>query len=391
MVELGSRFLFPDLKPSIYLAHAGVSPLSRPVVAAVEQVSRQLATQGMGAIPEILALRRRLKGQLASLLDCRDEDLALMPGTSWGILAVAQNLDWKSQDRVLLVAGEFPTNITPWQQAAHQYGLELDYLQASVLLEEEGLKKLEAHLQAGVRLLAISAVQFQSGWAMPIARLSQLCHAYGCQIFVDAIQACGIVPLSVQEWQVDYLAGGAHKWLMGSEGCGFLYVHPQARESLQQHWSAWLSHQEPVSFLLGSPGQLRYDRPLQSLPASLELGSSSALSQAALSASLELLLELGVETMFAHVQNYLDQVEGPLESMGFKSLRRLQAPSGILALRPPPGVEAGVLAARLGRSGVEVSTPDGLVRLAPHWPNCPQREVGDLLEAFKNSLEGERQ
>jgi len=390
LAQLGSRIEFPELQDKAYLAHAGISPLSTPVVNAITGLAQSLARQGAGAIGPILEMRQNLRQKLGQLLHCSPQDLALTPGTSWGVLAIAQNFPWRSQDRIVLFRGEFPTNVTPWQQAAQQHSLQLSYLEAEDFRQSKGLELLERELQKGVRLLAVSAVQFQSGLRMPLEDIVQLCRSYGCQVFVDAIQACGVVPIAPQHLGIDYLAGGAHKWLMASEGCGFLYVAPERQSDLRRHWSAWLSHQDPIRFLFEGPGELRYDRPLREEIQALELGSSSAFSQVALEASLTLLLELGIDKIFEHVQHYLDALEPALVAMGFTSRRSRQARSGILALELPQGVKAAPLAAQLREHGIHVSTPDGLLRIAPHWPNCPQREIGGVLEAFSRVLKSYR-
>src|SRR5699024_5338312 len=149
--------------------------------------------------------------------------------TSAGVLAIAQGLDWHRGDRIVLFDGEFPTNVTPWQQAARRHDLELVWLRAEDFRADRAaaLERFERELERGVRLVALSAVQFTTGQRMPLEAMGALCRAHGTEFFVDAIQAVGIVPLDVEAMHVDYLASGSHKWLMAPEGIGFLYVAPE--------------------------------------------------------------------------------------------------------------------------------------------------------------------
>lgn len=372
--QLGSRQLFPYLKPFSYLGHAGVSPLSEPVERAVAACLREFASEGFGAVGGALAMRSRLRAQLGRLLECRPCDLVLTGGTSWGILSVAQNFPWRTGDRIACVEGEFPTNVTPWQTAAAQHGLELVWLRSD-------LSDLEAQLRRGLRLLALSAVAFQTGLLQPWEKVVELAHRYECRVFVDSIQAAGVVPLAVGK--VDYLAGGAHKWLMGVEGCGYLYVSPECQSDLHRHWAGWLSHENAVSFLFEGAGHLHYDRPLRQDCQFLEIGSSATVAQVALEASLSLILDLGVGNIFAHVQQYLDQLEPALAFLGWESLRHRSARSGSLCLRPVAGTDLARWAARLDERGVRLSTPDGCLRLAPHWPNSCE-EIPRVVEAFQD-------
>lgn len=373
MAELGSRRLFPDLKPAYYLCHAGISPLSLPVQRAVSDFVGRFAGEGVGAVGAMLAMRDRLREQLGVLLGCRAQDLAITGGTSWGVLAVAQNFPWRPGERIACVPGEFPTNVTPWQRAAEQHGLELIWLQPD-------LGDLEEQLRRGLRLLAVSAVAFQTGLRQPWEQIANLAHRYGCEVFVDAIQAVGVLPFSVGE--LDYVAGGAHKWLMGVEGCGYLYVRPERQKQWRGHWAGWLSHPRAVNFLFEGAGQLRYDQPLREEPQALEIGSSSYLSQAALEASLNLILELGVDRIFQHVSRYLDLLEPQLDFPGWTSLRRPEALSGSLSLLPAAGTRLSDWSAALDRRGVKIATPDGLLRISPHWPNSLE-EVPQVVEAFR--------
>jgi selenocysteine lyase/cysteine desulfurase len=149
----------------------------------------------------------------------------------------------------------------------------------------------------------------------------------------------------------------------------------------------WTGHREPFSFLQGEPDLLRYDRPLLRKASFCEQGAISVLSCAALSASLEVLLGLGIEDIFAHVTHYLDLLEPRLLELGFESLRCAdrERRSASLCVRPPRGVKAADIASALGARSVVVSTPDGLVRFAPHWPNSVS-EIPLVQSALEQAL-----
>jgi len=388
--RLGDRSLFPDLSFFSYLNHAGVSPPSIPVRRAVEDLLSAYGRGGGQAVSEVLGLRGRLRKRLAQLLGVDPANVALTSGASHGIQAVALSLPWQAGDRIVLFEGEFPANVTPWQRAAALFGLQIAFLPVKAFEEsvEEGLSLLEQVLQSGARVVAVSAVQFRTGFLMPLALMAELCARYGAELFVDAIQALGVVPFDAGQLGVDYVAAGAHKWLMGSEGAGVLYVRPERVAQLRPALAGWLSHEDPASFLTEGKGHLRYDRPLRQEASVFEASSSSSLSQAALAASLEILLGLGIDNIHRHVNRYLDRLEPGLKARGFAS-RRSREPSrrsGILSLEAPPGSDAKALRAALKEAGVAVAIPDGLVRFAPHWPNDPEREVDGVLAAVDRAL-----
>jgi len=222
---------------------------------------------------------------------------------------------------------------------------------------------------------------------MPLGAMARLCAAHGAELFVDAIQACGSMPLDAAALGLDYLACGAHKWLMGIEGAGFLWIRPGREQALRPVLAGWLSHQDPVAFLTRGPGHLRHDRPLRREASALEGGSLPSASQAALLAALELLLGLGVPAIHAHANQLLDALEPGLAARGLEVLRAAEpsARSAFFSARPPPGRDGPRLREALLARGVVVACPDGLLRFAPHWP-CAPEEVGRVLSALDEAL-----
>ncbi|MCP1727040.1 selenocysteine lyase/cysteine desulfurase [Natronospira proteinivora] len=388
-VMQGSRDLFPGLRFDVYANHASISPLSEPVCTAINEVMAAQAREGVAFFPAEVARRERLRGQLASLVGTEAEDIALVENTTAGVVAVAGSLPWRQGDRVLVFSGEFPTNITPWQQAARRHGLELVWMDADDFRRDRAaaLEAFEQHLAQGVRLVAVSAVQFTTGQLMPLATMGYLCRRHGSEFFVDAIQAAGIVPLDVKTMDIDYLACGSHKWLMGPEGVGFVYIAPEKAETLEPNLAGWISHEDAFEFLTGGPETLRYDRPFQRGARMLESGTFNSIGCAGLEASLGLIQSIGVETIHAHVQTWLDVLESQLLERGFESARMPETEnrSGILSVWPPDHRPAADWAADLAEEGISCASPAGWLRFAPHWPNAVE-EVASVVQAVDRIL-----
>ena len=389
-IALGDRSLFPDLKPRAYLNHAAISPPSTAVREAVTEVLAGAAALGAGAFRRWLEQRAHLREQLAELLAAGSaDDIAFIPNTSRGVTDMALCIPWNRGDCVLLAEGEFPANVTPWQRAAELFELELRFLPrptaANVL--GEWIAALEAALASGVRLVALSAVQFQSGLRMPLDQIGALCRTHGAELFVDAIQACGVVPIDVRGQGIDYLSSGSHKWLMGIEGAGVLYVAPERAALLRPHVAGWLGHEDAFSFLFEGPDRLRYDRALRRTAQMVEGGMANTVGLAALAASVGCIQELGVGAIFEHVNAYLDALEAALGERGFRSLRSSEPGlrSGILSVEPPAGIDVIELHRAIDSEAVSCTTPDGLLRFAPHWPN-DLAEIDGVVAAIDSAL-----
>jgi cysteine desulfurase / selenocysteine lyase len=385
---LGSRALFPDLAARVYLSHAAISPASTRVTRAALSIIQDYSQRGVGAYLTWEAQRERLRGKLAGLLGAEPEEIALTNSTTRGISDIALSLPWRAGDRVVLYEGEFPTNVTPWQCAARLFDLKLEFLTADDFRDDRGLERLEVVLRSGVRLVAVSAVQFQTGLRIPLDTVGQLCRQYGAELFVDAIQAVGALPLRVDTTAIDYLSTGSHKWLMGLEGVGALYARRACLQRLQPRTAGWRSHQDAEDFLFHGAGHLRYDRPFKTDARVFEPGAQNAVGFAALEAALDTLLELGIEAIAAHIERYQDALEECLREREFRSLR---APtqdrrSGVLSVLPPSGTDPVMLQRGLGAAGISCSVPDGKLRFSPHFPNSltevpiVAREVDRLLQ-----------
>jgi selenocysteine lyase/cysteine desulfurase len=334
--------------------------------------------------------RQQLREDLARLLNAQTREVALVPSTMYGLAALATSFPWRAGARVIAFDGEYPTNVTIWQQACRRHGLTLTLLPVSDFALPGGpdFSRLTHELARGdVQLCAASAVQFQTGLRMPIAQIAELCHQHGAELAVDAVQALGSVPFDVRALAVDYAAAGSHKWLMGTDGTGVLYIRAEHLPRLQPAVAGAFSHVDAEQLFVDT-GQLRYDRGLRADAQVFEGGMLSSVSVSALAASVPLLLRLGVPQIYQHVNGYLDVLEPALVSRGFRSLRLADPArrSCTLGLLPPArGPSASRLAASLCARGVVCSGPDGVLRFAPHFANSTG-EIEGVLHALDEAI-----
>lgn len=368
-------------------------PARLHVAAAAEDVGRS----GAGAFLRWEGARRRLVRRLEGLLGAGAGTIALTAGTSHGITALALALPIDDSTEIVGFAGEFPANVVPWRFATRRFGGRMTLLgvgaRAPGASAEELCAEVESRLKEGARYVAVSAVQFQSGYRMPLEALGALCERYDAWLLVDAIQAVGALPVSVRVPRLGALASGAHKWLLGAEGAGFLYVRPDLRATLRPLTGGWLSLDGGERFLFEGAGHLDYDLPLKSDASVFEGSSASLLGFAALEAGVEIIESLGPERIFEHSQRYHDALDRELRDRGvydhgFVSLRgeTLAERSGILSLEVPPDVPLPALAAALRGRGVFPSTPDGRLRFAPHFSNSLE-EAPFVASSLREALD----
>jgi len=390
-LQLGDRSLFSGLRVTAYLNHAAISPVSDPVAAAIARVVEDTACEGSARFGARLVERAQLREQLAQLLGASTDEIAFVPSTLYGLAAVATGLRWRSGARVLAFSGEYPTNVSVWQRACERHGLTLTLLPLEDFARPEGVDTtaLERELARGdVQLCAVSAVQFQTGLRMPIARITQLCHAHGAEVAVDAVQALGATPFDARALGVDYAAAGSHKWLLGVDGAGVLYVRRERLSQLAPAIAGALSY-VGAERMFQQAGELRYDRALHPEARMFEGGMLSSLGLAALGATVPRLLALGPDNIHRHVGQYLDLLEEGLRERGFRSLRAPDAERRSCTLGVVPDGElpsANALATRLVAHGVVCSAPDGVLRFSPHFANA-LAEVPSVLATLDAALQ----
>ena len=369
---LGDRSTFLRVDSDAYFNHASISPLSSRVRDAVHGSIEDWATRGARAWMAHREQRDRLRAKLARLIGAEPSSIGLVPSTSQGVVDIASGIPWQAGERIILLRGEFPANVTPWQRAADRFGLEISWLDTDAFRDaEQGMETLRRTLAATprARLVAVSAVQFQTGLRMPLERIGEAAREHGAKVFVDAIQAVGASPLDVGTLPVDYVVAGSHKWLMGPEGAGFVWVRDPAE--LQPIVASWMSVEDGTSFLFEGEGHLRYDRPLRASADVFEIGAQNSLGFVGLEAAVDPIAEIGVAAIHAHVQAILDTLEPALVDLGFESERHPDPGlrSTILAARPPAGVGLRALFDALSAERVDCAIPDGRLRFSPHWPN----------------------
>ena len=326
------RDLFPAAKNTTYFANNGLAPMPTPVTQAIRDALEGL--QGAGVAATLLAgpqVVKDARAKTARLLGCDVDEVAFCRNTSEGIVWTADSIRWQPGDEVLLYQGEYPTVAYPFMMK------ESEGVKAVVKPMEERRvtpEMVERDLSRRTRLLAISFVQFDSGFRADLRRISAVCRANGTLLLVDAIQGLGALPLNVRDCGIDFLAAGTHKWLWGLQGLGIYYVRRELLPELR-----------PVHIALGSmvhgddpeyPNQ-EYIVDVKKDASRSEEGTHNYIGLVALNAALGLIFEIGVDAIAARIKELTDfMLAGAVERGGEVVSPRGQGEwSGIVLWRPP--------------------------------------------------------
>lgn len=369
-LELWQRFshYFPVRENLVYLNHAAVSPLSKPAADAMKHLADDCLHYGSLHYGEWLATYDGLRKSAARLVNCDASEIALMKNTSEGIATVAMGLDWRPGDRIVAFREEFPANYYPWKRLEEK-GIAVTWLSVN-----DPLDRIDEACR-GARLLAISFVQFLSGYRAPIQAIGEICHRNHCIYLVDAIQGLGAFPIDVRASHIDALAADGHKWMMGPEGCAIFYISRELQE-----------HVEPVEFgwtnVAGYNDYASRDMALRQDAGRYEPGTLNTIGCFGLRAAIDFLLEVEVGQIAPVVQNLGDRIAAGVQAKGYEVLgnRTPENGAGIVSFRKP-GLEDRQIVARLRAAKIVAAPRAGWVRTSPHFYISPA-EIDRFLDVL---------
>ena len=306
-----------------------------------------------------------LRRATASMINCAKQEVALVKNTSEGISMVTTGLKWSSGDKVVAFREEFPANVYPWERLTTR-GVEICWL--SIF---DPLERIEEACR-GARLLAISFVQYLSGFRADLNAIGEICARHGVFFFVDAIQGLGVFPLDVRAARIHALAADGHKWLLGPEGCGVLYVAQEVQDEIEPVEFGWTNVAAYADYA-------SRDLSLRPDAGRYECGTLNTIGCYGLRASVEFLLKVGVANVATAVKALGDRLWTGLAERGYETLgvRTPECGAGIVSFRKE-GSPAHVMVKRLKERGFIAAPRQGWVRLAPHFYISPE-EIDRLL------------
>lgn len=367
------RALFPITRECAYFDAAANGPLATPVRQAVDEYLSGLAARGSRDYPRWQRISNETRQRAAELLGASPDEIALVRNTSEGINIVANGLRLGPGDSVVLIRGDFPANVHPWLRSEDD-GATVRFVEPDVLNRVTTAQILD-RCDASTRIVSVSAVSFWNGYRIDLESLCGALAERGILLFVDAIQALGLLELNLRRLPIDFLSADAHKGLLTPEGIGLFFVRKARLEELKLSFVSWLSMQNPFE-------NQKYERRLLPDARRFEYASPNSMGIHALSAALKLLLSTGVQRIERHVLRLTDRLASGLKQRGYHlaSPRGERERSSIVAFTRP-GFELEELHRRLIQNDVVVASRAGSIRASAHVYN-DDTDVERLLAAL---------
>ena len=369
------RRLFPITEQFVYLNSAAVSPPPTIAIEAINEQLRDVQMYGSRNYRQWVGRKESSRRLLAGLIKARPEQIAFLRNTSDAISTIANGLKWKAGENIVTFQNEFPSNVYAWRRIRDTESVELRFCP-----ERKGgridLDEFISLIDEKTRVVAISAVQYASGFRADLERIGEAARSVDALLVVDAIQATGVVPLDVETDLIDAAAGASHKWLMSPEGIGYIYLSDRARSQIEPTLIGWISVEQPEDYS-------NFEQQFQPGALAWETGTFASALFYALEVNLKLFTELGVCEINKYLLGLGDFFCENLDKEKYElvSSRRENEKSQIVCIRNRNGVEAMQLYKNLQRQNIIVAPRGDRLRIAPHIYNT-REDINKLIAAL---------
>jgi cysteine desulfurase / selenocysteine lyase len=359
-----------------YFDHAAVAPLPSQTREEIVRWLKDASENGDAYWLNWATRIEEIRKLAATLINAMPQEIAFVSNTTEAIGFVAEGFPWKPGDNVVMPAGEFPSNALPWQHLQSR-GVEVRCIRG-----ENGNVDLSALDQAcdeRTRIVTLSWVGYANGFRVDPAQAAEIAHRHGALLFLDAIQGIGVFPLDVKAAGVDFAAADGHKWMLGPEGAGIMYIKHEHLDRLRPLKVGWNSVDGRFDF---SNIELQF----RNEAARYEGGSQNMIGFHGLGRSLELLASLGLGPQSSSLSNRVlevaDELVEKLIACGAQVDRssKLDHQTGIVSFALPQ-IEPAALRQRLYSAGVVTSVRHGKNRASLHAYNN-SNDIDRLIDAL---------
>ena len=323
----------------------------------------------------------RIRKSLSKMIGAKPEEIAVTTGASTGAAAVANGLEWKPGDEIITARGEFPLHYATWKPMEEREGVTLRmiaprhrFITANDLIDA---------LTPRTRIVSVSLVRFDDGSLLDAARVAAACHAQGTLLLLDVSQACGAVPMNVNDLGADFMVCAGYKWLLSCYGTGFFWVKSEHLDTLRPGPFYWTGQNTDefaeLNFVDPKPsrGAKRWD--------AAEWATYYNFNLSAMAQSVDFVLRLGPEVVANHNRKLIEFIfsrlpedrcvpASPLES-------HARGPFGCFTARKPEKTVA--LYRKLRKENIIVSLREGKIRVSPHLFNS-HRDIDRLISVVRD-------
>jgi cysteine desulfurase/selenocysteine lyase len=364
----------PGVAHVAHLNNAGSSLPPQPVHdAVVDHLRREAEIGGYEAARERHDGWEHTYDALARLLNAHRDEIAVVENATraWDMAFYSFRLG--AGDRVLTGRAEYASNWIALKQVANRTGARIEVVPD----DEHGqfdVSALERMLDEDVKLVSLVHVPTQSGLVNPAAEVGRVTGAAGVPLLLDACQSAGQLPLDIDAIGCDVLAGTGRKFLRGPRGTGFLYV----RRSLIEQLEPPLLDMHAAEWLPDGDYRIRGDA------RRFENWETYYAGKVGLGVAVDYALELGIEAIWARIQELADRLRTMLGDVGGVTLLDRGAVLGATVTFTVDGAEPVDIRDRLAERGVNVSVMEAASAQLDYGPRGIETSVRSSVHYYND-------
>jgi cysteine desulfurase/selenocysteine lyase len=373
------RQQFPMTEELVYLETGGIGTMP---LAAIEAAHAFLEARKRSPDTEHLwlATTDAVRGMIAELIGAKPNEIAITTSTTEGMNIIANALDWKEGDNIVIDDLDYPSNRLIWRDCQERKGIEI-----RIVKSEAGsvpLERFEEAVDDRTRLISFALVSHKNGYLHDAKALGRLADSHGAYVLTDAVQAVGSIPVDVKEMGIDFLACSCYKWLLGPLGLGFLYVNEELLDKVHPITAGWMQIEEYVT---DAAGFVEIDQcRLFDSARKFERGTIHWQGIYELKASLEFMQTVGWDKVYDQVLKLSLMTQERLAKLGLQLFTPRGNRSGLATAFIQGGVGKKIGNA-LEEKKIIIKSRPGYIRVDPHFYNT-EEEIDIFIEELKKLL-----
>ena len=352
ILEIRSRF--PIFQRKIYLNSCSQGALSDAVQAGLEDYIANWHEQG-SPWETWVDHYEAARAAFARFINASPDEVAIVTSASAGINSIASALSFKDRNKVVMGEFEFPTMGHVWL-AQRARGADVQFVQAmGNRIPAVNYEKIDRH----TAIVPLTHVCFKNGFRSDVDAVVRIAHEAGALVMLDDYQDCGTRPVDVKAMDLDFYVTGTLKYLLGPPGLAFMYVRKELISTFAPTVTGWFAQTNPFAF---DPQHID----LSPTARRFESGSPSVPNVYAAMPGIELLQEIGMENVAAHIKKLTQSLLSFAHDLGIQAKTPDDSAGPLVVLQ---ATDSNLLMQKLAQSGIIVSNRHDGLRIAFHVYN----------------------
>jgi selenocysteine lyase/cysteine desulfurase len=365
---------FPILSEKIHLGNCSQAPQSIPVLNAMDEYFQNWRKIGMDWDYWMTGVEQA-KASFAKLIHAKVDEIAVVSCVSDAVTSIASTFPWQNRKKVITTEAEFPSVGHVWNSFAKKGLVDLEFISS-----DDGLyspEQLDELLNEDTALVSLHHVGYYNGAKQDVKAFTKKAHEHGAKLFVDAYQSLGTCDINVKELDIDMLASGNLKYLLGIPGVAFLYVKRELAEQIEPAMTGWFGRVNPFYFdathLDFAEGAKRFNT-----------GTPPVIAAFAARGGMDFILDVGMDRI---EKRLLELSQFTLDGANRRGLE-IASPLDALKKGASTAIRVGDahrVESYLAENQVIGSARADVIRLAPHF-FTEEHEIDRALDLVAESL-----